>query len=224
MVSLTPQKGLVRVFYNGAFGGATARYESKDYFTVDCENYTQDHAIKSGVNRFTIKLDQPGVLVKEAIVEPVTGITRTGKPLEQLSVKVASPIRAQERKPAALPYSVSRRGQRPDRPATVRARIMSGKGARIDRAEHRYPSIGIGRNGRFEMTATRGRYIVQVVLDGGYNTAAQFITVDVRPPKQSTAGRAAPLLASGTLVLLGIGSLVRFRMRVKRWLESRRES
>lgn len=223
-LTLTPMKDSVRVFYNGAFGGAVNHYKVGEVFTVDYRNYVQDHAIKSGVNRFSVKLIQEGASVKEVIVDPVTGLTRTGRALKQIAVQVTPPVRSQEGETIDLPYSVTRRGQRSDGPATVSAEVVSGGAVNIVKKEHNYPSIGAGRRGQFKMTAKRGRYVVRVLVRGDYNPAAEFVTVDVRPADTSMVGRAAPLVAAGALAVLGVVSVTRPGARVRRWLPARRNA
>lgn len=199
-VELRAVDGVTSVFYNGYATGRHRESTAGRVITVEYENYVQVTGVKDGENFFTLVLDGfAGTVVDEAVVDvDRTAVLASGIHPEQLRLKapvttVDVPVNGVVR----LPIGLERRGQRPDKPATMSFEVPPDL-TLVDSGPTSFASVGAGAESYVEIKGQRlGEYNVLVSTDGGYNDPSARIAVAVVPARD---GRWRFLPAAGLLV------------------------
>lgn len=209
LVTFRKQADGVRVFYDGYVTGSHAEVVAQGTTSIDYENYVQTKGIRGGPGTFEVQLQDRGRLIKTVHVDQPTGLYRTTVPPEQLTMSTPTEIHAEAGEPFDIPYHVTRRGDRPDKPVTVSAELAGGP-IRLTNADDSYDAVRGGRKGDLQAVATEpGRYQVRLTARGGYNTPASVVLVVVEPPSANTGAMRA--VAATGLALIGLIVLWRTR-------------
>jgi hypothetical protein len=205
LVTLRAQPDGRRVFYDGYLSGPVTTVTKDESVVVDYENYPRDGSVTAGSNTFRVALQDTDGLVERVEIDPASGFRATTIAPEQLRIALPRELSAAVGERFTLPYEVSSRAQRADRPLTVLVEKAGGP-LELDRDIEEFATTGAKQAGRFTGTATEvGRYELRVSANGGYNPAAGTVIVDVRP-----AGRRGPGLAAviGAAVLVTVALLL----------------
>ncbi|MBQ1023684.1 hypothetical protein [Micromonospora sp. C95] len=206
LVTLRAQPGGgTRVFYDGYLSGPVTTVTKEDSIVVDYENYPRAGSVSPGPNTFKVALQDGDGLVDRVEIDPASGFTATTIQPEQLSIALPKKLSAEVGEQFTLPYEVSSRAERADRPLSVLVESAGGP-LELDRDQDTFSTTGTKQTGEFTGTATQpGRYELRVAANGGYNPAAGTVLVDVKP-----AGRRGPGLAAviGAVMLVGVAFLL----------------
>jgi len=208
LVTLDGRDDGVRTFHTGYLGGTVDRLDHGRTVHVDTENYVQLEGILGGKNILEVTLDGSPDLVERVEVLAETGLQSTKASPQQLSLKAPEAVRADAGGAFHVPFSIERKGERPDRPVNV---TIEKAGGPIEfRAElAAFEKIGNGRNGTFVGSAGEpGTYEVKISAEGGYNEPFKIVALIVTEPAHGPdPGRllaAAGLLAVAAVALGGV--------------------
>jgi hypothetical protein len=194
-----------RVFYDGYLSGPVTTVTKDDSIAVDYENYPRDGSVTAGVNTFRVALQDTDGLVESVEIDPSSGFAATTIQPEQLSIALPKELSAEVGERFTLPYEVSSRAERADRPLRVLVEKAGGP-LEFDRDQDEFSTTGAKQTGQFTGTATQpGRYEVRVAANGGYNPAAGTVVVDVKPASRRGPGLAAVV---GAVVLVAVAVLL----------------
>ncbi|MBX7266715.1 hypothetical protein KIF24_12180 [Micromonospora sp. Llam7] len=185
--------------------GPVTTVTKDDSIVVDYENYPRAGSVSPGPNTFKVALQDGDGLVDRVEIDPASGFTATTIQPEQLSIALPKKLSAEVGEQFTLPYEVSSRAERADRPLSVLVESAGGP-LELDRDQDTFSTTGTKQTGEFTGTATQpGRYELRVAANGGYNPAAGTVLVDVKP-----AGRRGPGLAAviGAVMLVGVAFLL----------------
>ncbi|MEV4624348.1 hypothetical protein AB0J74_37285 [Asanoa sp. NPDC049573] len=205
LITLRTQLDGTRVFYDGYLSGPVTTVTKDDSITVDYENYPREGSVRPGINAFKVALQDNDGLVERVEIDPASGFAATTIAPDQLSIALPKELTAEVGEQFILPYEVSSRAERADRPLSVLVEKAGGP-LELDRDHDEFSTTGAKRSGQFTGTAAEpGRYELRVAANGGYNPAAGTVVIDVKPASRRGPGLAAVV---GAIALVAVAVLL----------------
>jgi hypothetical protein len=201
----------VSSFYSGLITGPVRGESTNRSELFDYENYLQFKGVVGGRNVLRIVLEPlEGHLVDRVEIDTnVSGIRRTSIHPYQLGLTAPTELRVRPGERFSLPVRAERKGERPDRAATLTA---DAGDVRLDSAQFRFPHLSGGQTVAFRGTAPQeGRHEVRLKLAASLNDPA-VVTVLVVEPAPSVRQPVA-ILAGGALVMAVGGIMARRQTR-----------
>ena len=184
--------------------------------TVEIANYLQESGVHSGLVQFEVALRRVvGRCEGTMSVQPGSGVGVTrARPDELVLTGPDVALRARPHDVVKIPFSLSRRGSRPDRSVIVALQADPALHLLASRRQT-FSSIGTGKSGAFLVRADRaGTYGVEMAVLNAYNQPQVIAEIVVRPGTGSAAwGAEVYGAAAGIGGVAGIALLARRRRK-----------
>jgi hypothetical protein len=211
-ITLEASKDTLRTTSVSFIGGRVVNTVSSRTSQIKFSNYLQDASLQVGSNELTVRTDKAEGAVPLIHIHQATVTCTTVDP-EELSLALPVQVVGRVGEPIVVPYTLARRGGRPDLPVYVHPQALDpGLEVGPDARRHNGGVDAPGPERSFTVTAaTAGTYSLAVQADGFYNRPADQVTIVVQ---SAPATSSAILPAMGTLAALTMPLLIHHRRRL----------
>jgi hypothetical protein len=211
-ITIQATKDTLRTTWASFIGGRVVNTVSRRTSQIDFSNYLQDASLHTGANELTVRTQQvegafPLIHIDEAVV------TCTTVDPEELALDLPQQVVGRPGEPIVVPYTLARRGGRPDLPVYVRPQALDpGLDVGPDARRHNDGVDAPGPKRSFTVVAaTAGTYSMAAQADGFYNRPADQVTIVVEPGP--TLSRTT-FAAGAVLVAIAMPLLLQSRRRI----------
>lgn len=215
LIDLTRQDGRIVYTYTGLLTGAQQGDAAAPELSIDFENYAQTKAVTAGANVLSVSMSADGGgLVESIVLEPESGVGYTSADPKQLNITTPGSLRVPVGETFDIPFQLSRRCERPDKPATISVKAFHDSAVLEPAAPSiTYSGVANGRNGVLHARIdAAGTFYLQLTMRGGYNDQTRLITVQAEdPPTQANLKTRIPI----AVLLLAVAALL-FILRARR--------